>query len=335
MAAVVIPTMMRAVQQRTYGSADTWQVEDAVPVPSVGRDDVLIRMEAAAVDRGTWHAMTGRPWLARLGLGVRRPRNPVPGLDAAGTVVAVGDRVARWSVGDAVYGSARGSLAAYAVASADRIARRPDWLPAHEAAAIPVSGCTALHAVIDAARVRTGQRVLILGASGGVGTFMVQLAVAAGADVTAACSASKMDAVHALGAHRVIDYRVTDPTSSDGAVYDVVLDGGGARPLRQVRRCLAADGVLVLVGGDNGGRLLAGYGRSLVAPLVSVFSKQRLVSLISSEKADALDRLTALVENADVRPVIDRVLALDDAASGIRALEAGEVTGKVVIDLAV
>lgn len=200
---------MRAITQETYGDEGTWRVTERAR-PEIAADEVLVQVHAAGLDRGTWHMMTGLPYLGRLAFGVRKPKQPVPGFDLAGTVVEVGASVTRFVPGDEVYGIGRGSLAEYAAAREDKLARKPANVGFAQAAVVPVSGLTALQSVRDSGRVEAGQRVLIVGASGGVGSFAVQIAKAAGASVTGVCSGAKADLVRSLGAHEVIDYQTAD-----------------------------------------------------------------------------------------------------------------------------
>lgn len=327
---------MRAVVQHGYGGPDIWHVSD-VPVPTPGRGQVLVAVEAAAIDRGTWHLMTGEPLLMRPVFGFRGLRQPVPGRDVAGTVAAVGDGVEVFAVGDRVYGTADGSFAEHALAKAERLARAPRGLSALAAAVVPVSGQTALAAVHDAGRVAAGQRVLVTGASGGVGTFAVQIATAAGADVTAVCSGAKAPAVRLLGADPVVDHTVAGAVAAllDGpARFDVIVDVAGRYPVGRLRRALAPHGTLVIVGGESGGRWTSGYGRSVRAALRSPFVRQRLVMLAAGERTSDLDRLTGLLESGAVVPVIDSVHPLARAADAMRRLESGSVTGKLAIRVA-
>ena len=315
---------MRAVVQRRYGGPGTWELAE-VDVPTPGRGEVLVRVDAAAIDRGTWHLMYGVPWLARVAFGVRRPRNPVPGRDLAGTVVAVGHGVAGLAVGDRVFGTGHGSLAEYAVAPANRVAPLPAGIPVEQAAVVPVSGQTALQAVCDVGRVAAGDRVLVTGASGGVGSFAVQIANAQGARVTAVCSAGKADAVRRLGADRVLDHRVDDPLAEPGA-YDVIVDVGGRAPVSRLRRAATQQGRVVLVGGLGGGRLLAGYERAVLGSL-----RSRVSMLASKEQRADLDRLAELLVSRRVVPVVDSVTPLDRAPDAMRRLESGAVTGKLAV----
>ncbi len=323
---------MRAVVQRRYGSADTWEVGE-LPAPSPGRGEVLVAVEAAAIDRGTWHLMHGEPWLARLAFGLRRPRNPVPGRDLAGTVVAVGAGATGFAVGDRVYGTGAGSLAELAVAPAGRLAPLPSGCSIEQAAVVPVSGQTALQAVLDSARVEAGQRVLVTGASGGVGSFAVRIAKAAGAEVTGVCSASKAAAVHALGADHVLDHRAADPLAGAPG-YDAIIDIGGRAPVARLRRAVTRGGVVVLVGGLGGGKLLAGYERAVFGAMRSPFVPQRIAMLASKERRADLERLTAMIDAGQVVPRADAVMPLEHAADAMRRLERGEVIGKLCVRVA-
>src|SRR4051812_20202193 len=266
---VDVPTVagqtMRAVVQDRFGSADVLHVE-TVERPSFGDDDVLIRVRAAGMDRGTWHLMAGMPYIFRLlGGGLRKPKNRVAGLDVAGTVAAVGSRVTRFKVGDEVYGTSRGSFADYACASEVKLAAKPATLTFEQAAVVPVSGLTALQAVRDVGRVEAGQHVLVIGASGGVGTYAVQVAKASGAEVTGVCSTSKVDLVRSIGADHVVDYTREDFAAGPQR-YDLILDIGGNAKLSRLRRALTPTGTLVLVGGEAGGRWTGGVGRPPRAP---------------------------------------------------------------------
>jgi NADPH:quinone reductase-like Zn-dependent oxidoreductase len=321
-------TTHRAVVQDRYGSADVLHL-DEVAVPRPGKGEVLLRVHAAGLDRGTWHLMTGKPYLARAAFGFRRPRNPVPGRDAAGTVVALGEGVTRFAVGDEVYGVAPGSFAEHAVAREDRIAHKPANLTFEQAAVVPISAGTALQALTDVGHLEAGQRVLVIGASGGVGSYAVQLAAAYGAEVTGVCSAAKLDLVRSLGAVRAIDYASED--YADGSRYDLVLDIAGNPSLSRLRRTLTPRGTAVIVGGEEGGSFSGGMNRQLRALLLSPFVGQRLTMCVSKERATDLERLNPLLEDGRVVPSLDRTYALADAAEAMRRLEAGDVRGKVAI----
>jgi NADPH:quinone reductase-like Zn-dependent oxidoreductase len=323
-------TPMAAIVQRAYGSADTLRPAQ-IDRPEPGADQVLIEVHAAGVDRGVWHLMTGMPYLVRLmGYGLRRPKNPVPGLDVAGRVVAVGDNVARFQVGDEVFGIAGGSYAEYAIAEESKLAHKPANVTFEQAGVAAISGITALQALSEVADVAAGQDVLVIGASGGVGTYAVQIAKALGGRVTGVASGAKAEFVRSLGADDVVDYRHTDYL--DGSVrYDVIIDIGGRNPVRKLRRALHREGTLVIVGGEGGGRWTGGIGRQLRALMVSPFVSQRLAMFISEEHHRFMDRLARHLELGEVTPAIGERFALADTADAIRMLEAGATRGKSVI----
>jgi NADPH:quinone reductase-like Zn-dependent oxidoreductase len=321
---------MRAIVQDRYGTPDVL-TQAAIEPPEPGAHDVLIRVRAAGLDRGTWHLMTGQPYLMRvIGFGFRRPKNRVPGLDVAGSVAAVGPAVTRFAVGDEVYGVARGSYAEYAAAHEDKLARKPANISFEQAAVVPVSGLIAQRGLVDVGRLTAGRRVLITGASGGVGSYAVQLAKALGAEVTAVSSASKADLVRSLGADHVIDYAQED--FADGSRrYDLILDIAGNPTLRRIRRALTPRGTAVILGGEQGGRITGGFGRTLRAPLVSRFISQRLTMVTANENGRDLERLTALIEAGQVTPHVDRAYPLQEVPEAMAHLVAGEVRGKVAI----
>jgi NADPH:quinone reductase-like Zn-dependent oxidoreductase len=319
---------MRAIVQDHYGTSDQLRL-DEVPDPTPGPGEVLVRVEAAGVDRGTWHVMAGRPLVARLALGLRSPKDRIPGRDVAGTVVSLGAGVGEYAVGDAVYGTARGSFAELAVVPLTRLARRPHNLTAHEAAAVPVSALTALQA-LRAGGVERGDRVLVIGASGGVGSFAVQLAVDLGAHVTGVSGPAKADLVRALGAERVVDHTTT-PLETLGERFDVVVDIGGHRPVRLLRGLLTERGSLVIVGSETSGRWLGGLQRSIGAALLSPFVRQRLVMLTASENGADLAALTQVIERGGVRPALERTFPLEQAAAAVDHVSEGRARGKVVL----
>lgn len=332
------PTM-RAITQRRYGSADVLRPDtiDAPQAGALGARDVLVRVHAAGLDRGTWHMMTGRPSMIRLtgramGFGLRAPTNPVPGLDLAGTVEAIGAEVTRFAVGDEVYGIGKGSFAELAVAPEDKLARKPTTLTFEQAATVPVSGLTAIQGLRDSGRLEAGQTVLILGASGGVGSYAVQIAKAMGAEVTGVCSTAKVDLVRSLGADHVVDYENEDFDSS-GRRYDLIVDIGGHNSLRRLRRSLTPRGTLVVVGSETGGKVLGGFDRSLRAVAWSPFVSQRLTMLVSKETHVDLEPLTEMIEAGQITPSIDSTFSLDEVPDAMRRLEAGEVRGKVAITI--
>jgi NADPH:quinone reductase-like Zn-dependent oxidoreductase len=321
---------MKAIVRDRYGSADVLRLSE-VEVPEVADGEVLVRVRAAGLDRGAWHVMAGLPYLIRVaGYGLRRPKVSGLGSELAGIVQAIGANVTGLAAGEAVFGTCRASFAEYAVTRPDKLARMPANLSFEQAAAVPVSAVTALQALRDRGRVAHGQRVLVIGASGGVGTFAVQIAKALGAVVTGVSSPQKLDLVRSLGADHVIDYTHADITV-DGTRYDVVLDIGGNRTLSQLRRVLTRDGTLVIVGGESGGRWTGGIQRQLGATVLSLFVGQRLGTLIAKANRADLDALRSLIEAGSVTPAVDRVIALDEVPDAIRDLIAGRVRGKIVI----
>src|SRR4051794_12382111 len=315
-------TTVKAITQDRYGSADVLRLSD-IDEPTPGDHEVLVGVRAAGMARGVLHVMTGEPYLMRLmGFGLRRPRNPVPGQDVAGTVTATGDGVTRFQSGDEVFGIAKGSFAESAVAREDKLSHKPEALSFEQAAAMPISGLTALGA-LDAAGVTVGSDVLVVGASGGVGGYVVQIAVALGARVTGVASGSKADLVTALGARRVIDYTRDDFTAGSHR-YDVVVDTGGMTAVSRLRKALAPKGTLVIVGGESGSTWSPGMGRQLKAAAMSPMVSQRLRSILNKEHYTGLDRLAELAVHGDVTPRIERSYALADVPAAVRRLEAGE-----------
>ena len=323
---------MKAIVQDTYGSADVLEVRD-IAAPAIAAGEVLVRVHAASVDRGVWHVMTGLPYPVRLaGYGLRAPKNPVPGTSIAGVVATVGREVTRFQPGDEVFGIGQGAFAEYARAPENKLAPKPANLTFEQAAAVPVSGLTALQGLRDHGRVQPGQTVLITGASGGVGTFAVQLAAAFGAQVTGVCSTTKVDLVRSIGAGHVIDYTRED--FADGKQrYDMILDIGGNPSLSRLRRALTPKGTLVIAGGETGGRWLGGSDRQLRALLLSRFVGQQLTTFICRENHEDLLVLKELIEAGRITPVIDRSYPLSEAPKAIRYLEEGRARGKVVITL--
>ena len=324
------PATMRAVVQHAYGSVDDLELE-IVDRPTIAADEVLIEVHAAGIDRGVWHLMTGTPYLIRIaGFGLTKPKQPIQGMDVAGRVVDLGADVTRFSLGDDVFGIASGSFAEYAVAKADKLALKPSTATFDQAAASAISGITALQALTDVGELEAGQDVLVIGASGGVRTFAVQLAKALGAHVTGVASTAKVDLVRSLGADHVIDYTVADPTDGSRR-YDLIIDVGGRTPVRRLRRALTSRGTLVIVGGENGGRWTGGIGRQLRAMLLSPFTGQRLTTFISKEARSSIERLAAFIETGDVVPAVGQRFALENTADAIRGMEAGNTLGKSVI----
>jgi NADPH:quinone reductase-like Zn-dependent oxidoreductase len=319
---------MKAIVQDRYGSPDILEFRD-LGRPSPGAGEVLVRVHAAGVDPGVRHLTTGHPYLLRLlGFGLRRPKLPVRGLDFAGTVEEIGDGVTRVRPGDEVFGVCEGAFAEYAVAKQDLVAAKPGRLSFEQAAAVPVSGGTALQALRDAGGVQPGQRVLVIGAAGGVGSFAVQLAKTFGANVTGVCSTAKTDLVRSLGADHVVDYTREDFAAQR---YDLIVDTAGLRSLSALRRALTPRGTLVLVGGENGGKWLGGIQRVFRAALLNPFVRQRLRGLVSRVRGADLDDLRDLIEAGRLTPVLDRTYSLADAAAALGHLHAGRAAGKVVL----
>ncbi len=331
-AAIRDRTTMDAIVQDAYGPADVLRSAE-IDRPDIAADEVLMQVRAAGLDRGTWHLMTGQPYLMRImGFGFRRPKNIVPGLDVAGVVAAVGTDVTRFQPGDEVFGIARGSFAEYAAAREDKLAHKPANLSFEQAAVVPISGSTALQGLRDAGRAEAGQTVLVIGASGGVGTYAVQLAKALGAKVTGVCSTAKVDLVRALGADHVIDYTRED-FAEGSQRYDLILDIGGNSRLSRLRRALTPTGTLVIVGGEEGGKLTGGFERSLRAPVLSLFVRQRLTMLASKEHHTYLDALRPLIEAGQVTPAVDKTYPLAEAPAAMHRLEAGHARGKIAITI--
>jgi NADPH:quinone reductase-like Zn-dependent oxidoreductase len=322
---------VKAIVQDSYGPPEVLELRE-IETPVVGDDEVLVRVHAAGLDQGVWHLMTGLPYLVRIiGYGLRTPKSRVRGTDVAGDVEAVGANVTRFRPGDEVFGTCDGSFAEYACAREEKIAPKPANLTLEQAAAVPASACTALQGLRDKGEVRAGQRVLVIGAGGGVGTFAVQLAKAFGAEVTGVCSTTKLDLVRSIGADHLIDYTRDDFTHA-GQRYDVILDTAGNRSLSRLRRALAPRGTLVIVGGEGGGRWSGGFERQILwAPMLSLLVRQRLRPLTSSERREDLQALKELIEAGKVTPVIDRTYRLSEAPDAIRYMREGHARGKVVI----
>lgn len=310
---------MRAVVQEVYGPPETLTVS-RIPRPEPGPDDVLVRVRAAGIDAGTWHLTTGEPYLMRvIGMGFRGPKARVRGLAFAGEVVATGERV---------FGVAPGALAEYVAVARSSLVALPAELTFAEAAALPISAVTALQAV-RAVAPRPGDSVLVLGAAGGVGHYVVQLAVAAGARVTGVCSGPKAALVRGLGAAETIDYTTTDVLALP-RLWDGIVDTAGDRPLGALRRILAPTGALALVGG-TGGRLLGGTDRVAAAGLRNAFTRQRLVGVLSRDTAADLAEIAAHVSAGSLRPVLDTTFPLEEAGAAIAFVGAGRARGKVVV----
>ena len=320
---------MKAIVRDSYGSVDGLELRD-IDTPEIADDEVLVRVRAAGVDRGVWHVMTGLPYPIRLaGFGLRAPKNAVLGADLAGVVEVVGSEVTRFQAGDEVFGVGNGTFAEYARASESKLASKPATLSFEQASVVGISGSTALQGLRDRGKVERGKNVLIIGASGGVGTYAVQIAKAFGANVTAVCSTPKVDMVRSLGADHVIDY--THDDFAESGHYDVILDIGGNATLGRLRRALTQKGTLVIAGGETGGRWLGGSDRLLRALVLSRFIDQKLTTFIASENHEDLIVLKELIEAGKVTPVIDRTYPLGAAAEAIRYLQQGNAKGKVAI----
>ncbi|HEX2196559.1 MAG TPA: NAD(P)-dependent alcohol dehydrogenase [Actinomycetota bacterium] len=321
---------MKAIVQDRYGSPDVLELRDVDP-PAVGARDVLVRVRAAGCGPDVWHLMAGQPYFARLMFGLRRPKVSVRGWDVAGTVEVVGDAVTDLRPGDDVMGFVEGSFAELAAGPEEKLVRKPESLSFEQAAAVPVSGVSALQALRDEGRLRPGQKVLVVGASGGVGTLAVQIAKALGAQVTGVCSTSKVDLVRSIGADDVVDYTRAD--FADGSRrWDLVVDTAGRRSLSRLRKALTPKGTLVIVGGDGGGRWTGGFFRQMLrAPLLSLFVGQRLRGLGAQEKKEDLEALCELIDSGALTPVVDRTHPLVEAPDAIRYLAQGHPRGKVVV----
>ncbi len=321
---------MKAIVHHKYGSPDVLELRD-IDKPEIADDEVLVHVHAAGVDRGVWHVMTGLPYPIRLaGYGLRAPKNPVIGSDVAGVVEAVGKDVTRFQPGDEVFGIGKGSYAEYVCAREDKLAHKPANLTFEQAAVVAISGSTALQGLRDHGRIEPGQKVLVIGASGGVGTFAVQIAKAFGAQVTGVCSTTKVEMVRSIGSDHVIDYTRDDFAEGEQR-YDLILDIGGNSSLSRLRRALTLRGTLVIVGGETDGKWLGGTDRQIRALVLSRFVGQKLGTFISSENHEDMIVLKELIESGKVTPIIDRTYPLSEVPEAIRYLEEGNARGKVVI----
>ncbi|GAA3836881.1 NAD(P)-dependent alcohol dehydrogenase [Streptomyces coacervatus] len=326
---------MKAIVQERFGPPDTLRLADA-DRPEVGADQVLVRVHAAALNPYDWHLLRGDPYVARLmgGVGLMRPKSRVAGIDAAGQVEAVGSAVSALRPGDEVLGFCPGSFAEYASTTADLLVPKPAGLTFEEAAAVPMAAVTALRGIRTVGRVQAGQRVLVNGAAGGVGTFAVQIAAALDAEVTGVCSACNADLVRSLGATHIVDYAREDFT--DGRMrYDVILDNVGNRPLSRLRRALTPAGILVANGGGSPGHFFGAVGSLLQVAAVNAFVRQRLRAILPAAPAGPTHKdllaVTALIEAGRLTPVVDRVYPLADTAEGVRHVEQGHARGKAVV----
>jgi len=320
---------MKAIIQDRYGPPQDVLLLQDVDRPNVSDDEVLVRVHASAVAGDDWHLVRGLPYVARMVTGLLKPKNRIPGRDVAGVVEAVGRNVTQFGPGDGVFGWCEGAFAEYATASEDWLALKPSNLTFEQAAVVPISGFTALQAVGDTGRLQPGQQVLIIGASGGVGTFAVQIAKSLGATVVGVCSTGSVDLVRSIGADRVVDYTQEDFTR-DGQRYDLIVDMVGARSLADTRRVLSPAGTLVMVG-SSGGRWFKGTDRWAGAVLMSPFVRQRLRPLVHTDRKDDLVVLKQLIEARKVTPVISAQYPLSRVAEAISHFEEGHARGKVVI----
>jgi NADPH:quinone reductase-like Zn-dependent oxidoreductase len=317
---------MQAIVQDKYGSADVLVARD-INKPQVADDEVLVRVEAASIHVGDWILMTGSPFVMRFATGLRKPKNPVPGTDVAGTVEAVGKDVEGLRPGDEVFGWGAGAFAEYVSAKADQFIKKPANLTFEQASAVGVSASTALQLLRDNGKVQPGQKVLINGASGGVGTFAVQIAKAFGAEVTGVTSTKNLDMVRSIGADHVVDYTREDFTSS-AERYDLILDNVGNHSMARTRRALTPGGTLISNGGGHeDGKL----GRTLRAMLVSMFVRQQATPTVKSQNHDDLVALKSLVEAGKVTPVIDRTYPLTETRTAIGHVATGHARGTVVL----
>ena len=328
---------MKAIVQERFGPPDILRPAD-IDAPRIGPGDVLVRVHAAALNPYDWHMMRGDPLAARLtvGVGLTRPKCPVLGIDAAGVVEAVGADVRGLHPGDEVMGFCPGSCAEYARTTPDLLVPKPAGLTFEQAAAVPLAAVTALRGIRTVGRVRSGQRVLVNGAGGGVGTFAVQIAAALGAEVTGVCSTRNVELVRSLGAARVVDYTLEDFTGPDGrGRYDLVLDNVGNLPLGRLRRVLTPTGTLVANGGGSPGKVFGAMGALLRVLVVNAFVRQQLRVILPAAPAgpthEDLVAVTALIEAGELVPVIDRTYTLADAAEGVRHVERGHARGKAVV----
>jgi NADPH:quinone reductase-like Zn-dependent oxidoreductase len=321
---------MKAIVQDRYGGLDTLEYRD-IDQPAPKDNEVLVRVHAAGLDRGVWHVMAGLPYLIRfVGFGLRQPKVRVRGMDVAGTVEAVGSNVTQFQPGDEVFGWCDGSYAEYVCASEDHFQPKPATLTFEQAAIVPISAFAALQALRDEGEVQPGQRVLVIGAAGGVGSYAVQLAKAFGAQVTGVASTRQLELVRSIGADDVVDYTRQDVT--DGTrQWDLIIDTAGRRTLSQLRRALTPKGRLVIVGGEGKGRWLGGFDRNLRAVVLSRFVGQRLRMLNSKPRGEDLQVLRELLEAGKVTPPISRTYPLAEVPEAIRQLVEGHGGGKIVI----
>jgi NADPH:quinone reductase-like Zn-dependent oxidoreductase len=324
---------VKAIVQDRFGPPGTLRLAD-IGRPEAGADDVLVRVHSAALNPADWHILRGDPLVARLmGMGLTKPKARVAGIDAAGVVEAVGANVHGLRIGEEVLGFCRGAFAEYACAAADMVVPKPASLTFEQAAAVPVAATTALRGIRDVGEVTAGQRVLVNGAGGGVGTYAVQIAAALGAEVTGVCSTRNVELVRAIGAAHVVDY-TTDDFTGGSARYDVILDNVSSLPLTRLRGALTPKGTLVLNGGGSPGHVFGPVAGILRAVVASAFVSQRLRPLPSRQNREELLAVTRLIQDGKLTPVIDRICPLADTVEGLRHVEQGHARGKVVVTVA-
>jgi len=322
---------MKAIVQRRYGLPEVLALEE-IERPEAGDNQVLIRVRATSLNAYDWHMLRGKPYLTRLIGGLRRPKRLVPGVDIAGSVEAVGANVTRLQPGDEVFGPSNGGLGEYAAAGESNYAIKPPGVTFEEVAAVPMAATTALQGLRDHGRVEAGQKVLIVGASGGVGTFAVQIAKALGAEVTAVCSTGNIEAVRSIGADHVIDYTREDFVAL-GGLYDLILCIAGDYSLSKCRRVLGPTGRLVNIGGDIPGNWIGPLLAALKPWLASLFRRQKMVAMLAKNQVSDLSFIAGLMTSRKVIPVIDRVYHLDEVPEAFRYIGEGHAKGKVVITM--
>ncbi len=322
---------MKAIVYHNYGSPDVLRCEE-IGKPTAGENEVLIKVRAASVNPFDWHLMRGKPYIARILFGLRKPRNTRLGVDVAGQVEAVGRNVTQFKPGDEVFGACRGAFAEYACASESALVAKPNNVMSEQAASVPVAAFTALQGLRDKGRIRPGQKVLINGAAGGVGTFAVQIAKSFGADVTGVCSTRNVDMVRSIGADHVIDYTQEDFTTS-GQRYDLIFDCIGNHSLSACRRVLNPKGIYIMVGVPSGRSMIGFLARLVAALVVSLFASRKMVMVQARRSKEDLTAMRELIEAGKVTPVIDRSYPLSEVPAAMRYLGEGHARGKVVITL--
>ncbi len=320
---------MKAIVQDRYGSAETLEYREA-EMPTPGDNQVLVKVKASSINAADWFALNGTPLIMRPIFGMRRPRHGVPGLDVAGTVESAGSKVTEFKVGDEVFGQATGAYAEYACAKEKNLIIKPAGISFEQAAALPLAGLAALDGIRTAGKVEPGQKVLINGASGGVGTFAVQIAKALGAEVTGVCSTRNVDMVRSLGADHVVDYTKDDVTKQ-GVTFDLIIDNAASHPLSEMRTLLAPRGRLIPNNGSKGGRWLGPMPRIIGASITSLFVRHKLGSYLSTLSKDKLNDLVELMETGKLEPVIEKTYPLSDTAAAMRHFGEEHAKGKIVV----